>query len=40
MNTKIMSAVIVDDEPGAIQALEAGLKAYDDILVVDTQTNE
>ena len=40
MNTKIMSAVIVDDEPGAIQALEAGLKAYDDIMVVDTQTNE
>lgn len=30
-----MSAVIIDDEPGAIRALEADLLAYDDIVVAD-----
>lgn len=34
-----MSAVIIDDEPGAIRALEADLLAYDDIVVADTQTS-
>ena len=37
MNNKVMSAVIIDDEPGAIRALEADLLAYDDIVVADTQ---
>ena len=39
MNNKVMSAVIIDDEPGAIRALEADLLAYDDIVVADTQTS-